>query len=62
MDTSSEKKAYEKPQLIIVTFKTEHGYAFSSFAEMLGFAPDYGDEQLESRTDGGNWGGSGEWI
>lgn len=61
-----EKKAYESPQLTVVTFKAELGYA-SSLTFLLALssiaaAIEQSSQSLESREDGGNWGGSGGWF
>ncbi len=54
-----EKKNYEKPRLTVVEFKMEEGYAGSGDRKGLGMCSG-GDQELEGRTFGGNWGGN-EW-
>lgn len=66
MMQQKEKKRYEAPALTVVTFKAERGYALSG-TKMLAFdnllADDYGDQAIESRTDGGYWGNNDEgWF
>ena len=53
MKKEKEKKAYEAPTLTTVTFKTERGYVAS---QALGLSNDSGDEQIEDRQEGNNWG------
>ena len=59
------KRPYEAPQLTVVCFKTERGYADSLLRTLaLSFAiadAGNGSQLLEDRTDGGNWGGSETW-
>ena len=62
MTKKEEKKVYEAPALTVVTFKTERGYALSGPIFALGFSDEYGDEDVEDRTDGGHWGGSDGWF
>ena len=59
------KRPYEAPQLTVVCFKTERGYADSNIFK-LALAYTFLNEpnvsnSLESREAGGNWGGSEEW-
>lgn len=63
MKETKDKRFYEAPQLTVVTFKTERGYALSN-GELSLFSsnPEYGNEDLEDRQDGGNWGGDGGWF
>lgn len=56
----SQKKQYEVPQLTVVTFKMETGYAESG--KKLGLAGGKGSKSLEDRQDGGNWGDSDGWF
>ncbi len=56
----TKKKQYEAPQLTVVTFKAESGFAQST--PMLGLCEGFGQETLEERNDGGNWGNSSEWF
>lgn len=61
------KKNYESPQLTVVTFRTERGYAESGVTRdgFLGliYMGEDGSENLESRTDNGSyWGGSDSWF
>ena len=53
------KKHYEAPVLTVVTFQMERGYSSSL---MLGLSPGEGDQSIEQRQDGGNWGGNDGWI
>ena len=59
---SKDKKQYEAPQLTVVSFKVERGYAASGVLSLFSSEPDYGDEALEDRQDGGNWGGTDGWF
>ena len=54
-----KKKTYEAPELTVVTFKTEKGYATSG--EPLGLSEGHGKKSIEDRQDGGNW-GDGSWV
>lgn len=57
------KKDYEAPQLTVVEFRTECGYANSTPAKyQLGLSSGRGQKSLEDRTDGGNWGNSDGWF
>lgn len=60
------KKIYEKPQLTVVSFNVEQGFALSNpSSKMLGFNPldfDYADKSVEDRTDGGHWGNGDGWF
>ena len=56
MTSKDVKKEYEAPVLTVVTFQVEQGYANST--KSLGLSTGHGKKTLESRTDGGNWGGS----
>ena len=57
------KKNYESPQLTVVTFRTERGYAASEvhdgFLSLIYMGED-GSENLESRTDNGSYWGGGD--
>ena len=62
----TEKRPYEAPQLTVVTFKTERGYADSNIfrlalASILLNEPNVSNS-LESREAGGNWGGNETWY
>ena len=57
MTKKEDKKIYEAPLLTVVNFKAERGYASSGLLAFLGFGDEYGDQTLEDRQDGGNWGG-----
>ena len=61
---SKDKKKYEAPHLTVVSFKTEQGYAASGLRSLAlsGDQPDYGDESVEDRQNGGNWGGTDGWF
>lgn len=59
------KKNYESPQLTVVTFRTERGYA-SSGMERDGFLSliylgDNGSENIEPRDDNGSYWGGNDW-
>lgn len=58
------KKNYESPQLTVVTFRTERGYAESGVTRdgFLGLtlSGQNGYESLESRTDNGSYWGGGD--
>ena len=58
---NQQKKQYEVPQLTVVTFKTEQGYATSG-PNSLGMGSGKGSKSLEDRQDGGNWGGTDGWF
>ena len=53
-----ERKVYLVPQLVVVEFKTEKGYADS---KGLGLIVGKGSKDLEGREDGGDW-GDGSWF
>ena len=57
---TTKKKDYEAPQLMVVTFKTEVGFVQSP--PMLGLSEQFGNETLEERDEGGNWGNTSEWF
>lgn len=57
---TKKRKEYEAPYLTVVTFKAESGFAQST--PMLGLCEDFGQETLEERNDGGNWGGNDGWF
>lgn len=57
---NQEKKPYDAPQLTVVTFKMEMGYAGS--VKSLGLSGGSGRKSLEDRQDGGNWGNSDGWF
>lgn len=65
-NSTKDKKTYESPQLTVVTFKTELGYAASGDLNILTLgllsSGDYGDQNIENRTNGGNWGGTVGWF
>ena len=66
MMQQKEKKHYEAPSLTVVSFKIEQGYALSGL-KMLAIssllANDYGDQAIESRTNGGYWGNNDDgWF
>lgn len=59
------KRKYLAPELTVVSFRTECGYALSGLdlSELgLKFDSDNGSDDVESRSDGGNWGGDGGWF
>ena len=59
------KRKYLAPELTVVSFRTECGYALSGLdlSELgLKFSSDNGSDNVESRSDGGNWGGDGGWF
>ena len=59
------KRKYLAPELTVVSFRTECGYALSGLdlSELgLKFGSDNGSDTVESRSDGGNWGGDGGWF
>ena len=58
---NQQKKQYEVPQLTVVTFKTERGFAESG-PKSLGLSSGKGNKSVEDREDGGNWGGSDGWF
>lgn len=65
MKDNETKKPYEAPQLTVVTFKAERGYANSLFKLALineATILSSSSNSLEARIDGGNWGGSGGWF
>jgi hypothetical protein len=65
MKDNETKKPYEAPQLTVVTFKAERGYANSLFQLALineATILSSSSNSLEARIDGGNWGGSGGWF
>ncbi len=65
MKDNETKKPYEAPQLTVVTFKAERGYANSPFQLALineATILSSSSNSLEARIDGGNWGGSGGWF
>ena len=66
MNTMKEKKAYEAPQLTVVTFKAEAGYAtsltFLLALSSIAAALEQSSQSLESRENGGSWGGSDSWY
>lgn len=63
---SKTKKVYETPQLTVVSFKMERGYASSGIEPehtfLLGLisSSENSDRALESRTEAGYWGGGDE--
>ena len=59
METKTRKQ-YEAPQLTVVTFKTEQGYANSQ--PKLSLSNGTGSKSLEGRENGGNWGNSDGWF
>lgn len=61
----TEKRPYEAPQLTVVTFRTERGYAGSELLRTLALSfaiaeQGNGSQLLESREAGGSWGGN-DW-
>lgn len=65
MKDNETEKPYEAPQLTVVTFKAERGYANSPFQLALineATILSSSSNSLEARIDGGNWGGSGGWF
>ena len=57
MDSKSRCK-YEAPTLTVITFSVERGFDFS-VAQSLGFEAEvYGNKEVESRNEVGNWGGT----
>lgn len=64
------KKNYEAPQLTVVSFKAERGYASSGGPDpvehtfLLGlFDSEGGDRSVESRNENGYWGNDeGTWF
>ncbi len=66
MKDNETKKPYEAPQLTVVTFKAERGYANSSLFQLAlineATILSSSSNSLEARIDGGNWGGSGGWF
>ena len=61
MDTV--KQPYKAPTLTVVTFKVEKGYASSLVMQTLNldiFLIENDNHFVESRTDGGCWGGN-DW-
>ena len=65
MKDNETKKPSEAPQLTVVTFKAERGYANSLFKLALineATILSSSSNSLEARIDGGNWGGSGGWF
>lgn len=59
------KRKYLAPELTVVSFRTECGYALSGLDLLvlgLKFGSDNGSDNVESRSDGGNWGGDGGWF
>ena len=57
---NGQKKQYQVPQLTVVTFKTELGFAGSG--DKLGLSAGKGAKSLEDRQNGGNWGDSDGWF
>ncbi|MBQ8703200.1 MAG: hypothetical protein IJ524_02360 [Bacteroidales bacterium] len=55
-----EKKQYEAPQLTVVTFRTERGYAASSLNALL-FWQLADAQQVEAYSEHDDWGSSGSF-
>lgn len=54
-----KKKDYQAPQLTVVLFRSERGYASSPFA--LGLVEHQGSKNIEQREESGFWGSESEW-
>jgi hypothetical protein len=60
---TEDRKSYVAPQLVCVTIKAERGYAESTFRLSLdALNLSESDDNVENRTNGGNWGGSDTWF
>ena len=55
------KRKYLAPELTVVSFRTECGYALSGL-DLSELGLKFGSDNVESRSDGGNWGGDGGWF
>lgn len=63
MKDKEQKKEYEAPVLTAVSFKVEQGFATSGLLSLFSSNPEWGDESIEDRQDGGNWHSSdGGWF
>jgi hypothetical protein len=63
---NKEKRPYEAPALTVVSFKMEKGYAYSGETIRINLgliqqAIGLSSQTIETRTDGGVWGGSEDW-
>lgn len=56
---NTEKKQYVAPELTVVTFKTERGYALSGALESLSFWETGDADQMEDYSEHSDWHESG---
>lgn len=61
-DSTNEKRPYVPPQLTVVTFKAEQGYAFSNLRNYIwGVSQLWGASEANNSTADYSWGSDQNW-
>ena len=60
MNTTTEKKSYEAPQLTVVSFKVEHGYTTSCHASIFMHHDDVLDQEVNTTFGRSSYGSATE--